>query len=83
MDKTISRLIYRTDFNYRLHPTVESRTAPPLTAPIINQPGEKWSYSAATDLLAVVLKKVSQQEVNVYLKKIFLILWEWWIPAIT
>ena len=34
---------------------------------LIGQPGEQWYYSAAPDLLALILQKITQQPINEYL----------------
>ena len=38
-------------------------------APLINHPGEKWHYSIATDLVGILIERISGQSLEAYLKK--------------
>lgn len=38
-------------------------------APLINHPGEKWNYSIATDLVGILIERISGQSLEAYLQQ--------------
>ena len=38
-------------------------------APLIHHPGEKWHYSIATDLVGILIERISGQSLEAYLKQ--------------
>jgi len=50
------------------HNTIESRVRSLLAAPLIGQPGKQWYYSASPDILALIVQRVSKQNIPDYLK---------------
>ena len=47
--------------------TVQERVDKLLTMPLIGQPGEQWTYSAAPDVLSVLIEKISGLNANQFL----------------
>ena len=54
-------------FEPAIYEQLEDRLAVLLQVPLIGQPGKQWYYSAATDVLALIVQKVSGQPINTYL----------------
>ena len=52
--------LYNEIFFIKDHNKLEEPVEKLLQVPLIGQPGEQWYYSAAPDLLALILQKVSQ-----------------------
>ena len=68
-DQELFKLMYNDLFNPREYTKIEQRIDQLLKAPLIGQPGEQWKYSASPDLLALIIKRVSGQDVNSYLNE--------------
>lgn len=47
--------------------TVQERVDKLLSLPLLGQPGEQWAYSAAPDVLSVLIEKFSGQSTNQFL----------------
>lgn len=69
LDKELFQALYGETLDYTLHDTIESRVATLLEFPLIGQIGAQWHYSASTDLLALIVQRVSQQSIPSYLKQ--------------
>ena len=68
-DKQLFQLMYNDLFDPAVYEKLEEPVAKLLEAPLIGQPGEQWYYSAAPDILALILQKITQQPIDVYLKE--------------
>ena len=68
-DKELFKLMYKDLFDPAVYEKLEDRVAVLLQVPLIGQPGEQWYYSAATDVLALIVQEVSGQPINTYLKE--------------
>ena len=68
-DKELFKLMYNDLFDPAVYEKLEDRLAVLLQVPLIGQPGEQWYYSAATDVLALIVQKVSGQPINTYLRE--------------
>lgn len=66
-DKELFKLMYHDLFDPAVYEKLEDRVDVLLTVPLIGQPGEQWYYSAATDVLALIVQEVSGQAINHYL----------------
>lgn len=60
---------YAMTMYYQQHKTVEDRMNAMLTLPLIGQPGEQWYYSAAPDVLSVLIEKFSGMNTADFLQK--------------
>lgn len=60
---------YAMAMYYQQHKTVEDRMNAMLTLPLIGQPGEQWYYSAAPDVLSVLIEKFSGMNTSDFLQK--------------
>lgn len=49
------------------HKTIQERVDELLSAPLLGQPGEQWAYSAAPDILSVLIEKFSGQSTDQFL----------------
>ncbi len=68
-DQELFKLMYNDLFNPKEYTKIEERIDQLLKAPLIGQPGKQWKYSASPDLLALILQRVSGQDINTYLKE--------------
>ena len=68
-DQQLFKLMYNDLFDPTVYEILEEPVAKLLEVPLIGQPGEQWYYSAAPDILALILQKITQQPINQYLKK--------------
>lgn len=69
LDQQIFKLLYNETLDYKGHPDLESRIDVLMRAPPIGEPGEQWVYSAAPDLLALIVQHVSKKSIPAYLKE--------------
>ena len=69
LDQQLFKLLYNETLDYKGHPDLESRIDVLMDAPLIGEPGEKWVYSAAPDLLALIVQRVSKKSIPAYLKE--------------
>ena len=69
LDQELFKLLYNETLDYKGHLDLESRVDVLMHAPLIGEPGEQWAYSAAPDLLALILQRVSKESIPDYLKK--------------
>ncbi len=68
-DQQLFKLMYNDLFDPAVYEKLEEPVAKLLEVPLIGQPGEQWYYSAAPDILALILQKITQQPINAYLKE--------------
>ena len=68
-DKQLFKLMYNDLFDPEVYEKLEEPVAKLLEAPLIGHPGEQWYYSAAPDILALILQKITQQPIDDYLKE--------------
>jgi CubicO group peptidase (beta-lactamase class C family) len=68
-DQQLFKLMYNDLFEPAVYKKLEEPVAKLLQVPLIGQPGEQWYYSAAPDILALILQKITQQPINEYLRK--------------
>ncbi len=68
-DQQLFKLMYNDLFEPAVYEKLEEPVAKLLEVPLIGQPGEQWYYSAAPDILALILQKITQQPINQYLKE--------------
>ena len=69
LDQELFKLLYKETLDYKGHPDLESRVDVLMHAPLIGEPGEQWAYSAAPDLLALILQRISKKSIPDYLKE--------------
>jgi CubicO group peptidase (beta-lactamase class C family) len=60
---------YMMNLYGKKHETIEDRVNAMLELPLYGQPGEQWYYSAAPDVLALLIEKFSGQSVIDFLQK--------------
>ena len=68
LDQQLFKELYDETLNYRSHKSLEDRVFMLLSFPLVAQPGTQWYYSAGTDVLALILQRVSKQSIPTYLK---------------
>lgn len=68
-DQELFALLYKETLDYKGHPNLESRVDVLMQAPLLGEPGEQWVYSAAPDLLALILQRASKETIPEYLKE--------------
>ena len=68
-EKQLFKLMYNELFDPADYVKLEQRIEALFKAPLISQPGEKWYYSASTDLLALILQRITKNPINRYLKE--------------
>lgn len=67
-DKKLRSLLYEQE-----HKTIEDRVKALLSYPLMGHPGEQWNYSAAPDVLALLIEHFSGMTTDQFLKeRIFL-----------
>ena len=66
-DQQLFKLMYNDLFDPAVYKKLEEPVEKLLQVPLIGQPGEQWYYSAAPDLLALILQNITQQPINDYL----------------
>lgn len=64
LDREYAKAMY-----YQPHATIADRMNAMLTLPLMGQPGEQWYYSAAPDVLSVLIEKFSGMSTNDFLTK--------------
>ena len=68
-DQQLFKLMYNELFDPAEYETLEERVDKLMQVPLIGQPGEYWYYSAAPDILALILQKITGQSIDVYLRE--------------
>ena len=68
-DQELFTLMYNDLFDPRYYASVEEEVEVLFQAPLIGQAGEQWYYSAAPDVLAVILHQVTGQAIDAYLQE--------------
>ena len=69
LESQLYQLLYGQPEDYKIHENIESRVAALLSVPLIGQPDKQWYYSAGGDLLALIIKRVSKQNIQDYLQE--------------
>jgi len=68
-DQQLFKLMYNELFDPAEYNNLKERVEKLMLVPLIGQPGEQWHYSAATDILALILEKITGQSTETYLKE--------------
>ena len=68
-DRQLFKLMYNDLFDPAVYTRLEEPVGKLLQVPLIGQPGAQWYYSAAPDILALILQKITQQPINEYLQE--------------
>jgi len=68
-EKQLFKLMYNELFDPADYNKLEERIEALFKAPLVRQPGEEWYYSASTDVLALILQRITKKPINVYLKE--------------
>ncbi len=68
-DQQLFKLMYNDLFDPAEYDALEERVDKLMQVPLVSQPGEQWYYSAAPDILALILQKITGQSINSYLRK--------------
>ena len=68
-DQQLFKLMYNELFDPAEYEMLEERVDKLMEVPLIGQPGEQWYYSAAPDILALILQKITGQSINTYLRE--------------
>ena len=68
-EKQLFKLMYNELFDPADYNKLEERIEALFKAPLVGQPGEKWYYSASTDVLALILQRITKKPINIYLKE--------------
>jgi len=68
-DQQLFKLMYNDLFDPAEYDILEERVEKLMQVPLIGQPGEKWYYSAAPDILGLILQKITGQPINRYLRE--------------
>ena len=68
-DQQLFKLMYNELFNPAEYNNLKERIDKLMLVPLIGQPGEQWYYSAAPDILALILEKITGQSIETYLKE--------------
>ena len=69
LEQYVYDVLYGKPMNYNVFSTLEERVQALLTLPLIGQPGKQWHYSAAPDLLGLIIEKISNQTLAEYLQE--------------
>ncbi len=68
-DQQLFKLMYNELFDPAEYDNLNERVDKLMLVPLIGQPGEQWYYSAAPDILALILEKITGQPIDKYLKE--------------
>ena len=68
-EKQLFKLLYNELFDPADYIKLEQRIEALFKAPLVSQPGEKWYYSASSDVLALILQRITKKPINIYLKE--------------
>ena len=68
-DQQLFKLMYNELFDPAEYNNLKERVDKLMLVPLIGQPGEQWYYSAAPDILALILEKITGQSTETYLKE--------------
>ena len=68
-DQQLFKLMYNELFDPAEYNNLKERIDKLMLVPLIGQPGEQWYYSAAPDILALILEKITGQSTETYLKE--------------
>jgi len=69
LDVQYREALYGQDYTTNTHETIEDRAMAMSKLPLAGQPGEQWMYSAAPDILALLIEKFSGQTVPEFLQE--------------
>ena len=68
-DQQLFKLMYNDLFDPAEYNILEERVDKLMQVPLIGQPGEQWYYSAAPDVLALILQRITGQSIDSYLRE--------------
>ena len=68
-DQQLFKLMYNELFDPAEYNNLKERIDKLMLVPLIGQPGEQWYYSAAPDILALILEKITGQSTETYLEE--------------
>ena len=68
-EKQLFKLLYNELFDPADYIKLEQRIEALFKAPLVSQPGKKWYYSASSDVLALILQRITKKPINIYLKE--------------
>ena len=68
-DQQLFKLMYNDLFDPAEYNKLEERVDILMQVPLIGQPGEQWYYSAAPDILALILQEITGQSIDKYLRE--------------
>jgi CubicO group peptidase (beta-lactamase class C family) len=68
-DQQLFKLMYNDLFDPAEYNNLEERVDKLMQVPLIGQPGEQWYYSAAPDILALILQEITGQSIDKYLRE--------------
>ena len=68
-DQQLFKLMYNELFDPAEYNNLKERVDKLMLVPLIGQPGEQWYYSAAPDILALILEKITGQSTETYLEE--------------
>ena len=68
-DQQLFKLMYNDLFDPAEYNILEERVDKLMQVPLIGQPGEQWYYSAAPDILALILQRITGQSIDSYLRE--------------
>ena len=68
-DQQLFKLMYNDLFDPAEYNILEERVYKLMQVPLIGQPGEQWYYSAAPDILALILQRITGQSIDSYLRE--------------
>lgn len=68
-DQQLFKLMYNDLFDPAEYNKLEERVDKLMQVPLIGQPGEQWYYSAAPDILALILQEITGQSIDKYLRE--------------
>lgn len=68
LEKQLFKALYYDDTDYNLHQNIENRVKILFEFPLVGQPDAQWYYSAATDVLSLLIERVTGKTTAEYLK---------------
>lgn len=68
-DQQLFKLMYNDLFDPAEYNILEERVDKLMQVPLIGQPGKQWYYSAAPDILALILQRITGQSIDSYLRE--------------
>ncbi len=69
LDVRYRKALYGENYTTAVHETIEDRVMALRALPLVGEPGEQWMYSAATDVLALLIEKFSEMTTAAFLQE--------------